>query len=314
MGAANKGRSSPLLPPAVDRALRWLVGPGKHVTILLILVAVLGGGWYLVWPHVGPWVLSQKDYQLSVGNIEITPPPDWIHGRDVRREAFLDSNLPEITPITEPGLVERIRSAFAAHPWVAKVVSVQKFHPARVKVVLVYRMPVCVVQVGDDLIPVDIEGTVLPEEDFSPVEKQRYPPTRGDRKRPSGAGGNAVGRSAGRRRSGDRSAPGADLATRGPGGDRPPGHTRRLAVTPEPGRFELRTRRGRWIVWGFPPSAENSREPKPAEKLARLEAHLQQQGTLDVGPEGARVLDLSHAVAGDVNASGPGLPPANPAP
>ena len=75
--------------------------------------------------------------------------------KDICREVFRDASLDRPLSILDDGLVEKIRSAFALNPWVAKVNSVRKYHPARVKVDLVYRRPVCVVEIGTERHPVD---------------------------------------------------------------------------------------------------------------------------------------------------------------
>ena len=80
------------------------------------------------------------------------------------RSGVLDDNLPE-----------RVAHAFSLHPWVAKVGLVRRLSPARLEVELVYRRPVCMVEVREGPLPVDGQGVLLPSDDFSPVEKEHYP-------------------------------------------------------------------------------------------------------------------------------------------
>ena len=73
------------------------------------------------------------------------------------------------------------------HPWVAKA-TVTKRAGARVNVDIVYRRPVCMVEVANgsavDLLPVDGEGVWLPGEDFSQKQKESYPCLAGIDRRP----------------------------------------------------------------------------------------------------------------------------------
>ena len=74
--------------------------------------------------------------------------------------------------------------AFKVHPWVAKAAVTKRAGP-RVNVDIVYRRPVCMVEVANagtlysgstvDLLPVDGEGVWLPGEDFSQKQKETYP-------------------------------------------------------------------------------------------------------------------------------------------
>lgn len=79
----------------------------------------------------------------------------------------------ETLSVLESGLVERVKSAMNAHPWVRRVTSVQKFHPARLDVVLEYRKPVMMVERRDPqtrqvvaVIPMDAEACVLAKADI----------------------------------------------------------------------------------------------------------------------------------------------------
>lgn len=75
--------------------------------------------------------------------------------------------------IVEPGLIENVKNALNAHPWVRRVIRVQKFHPARLDVVLEYRKPVLMVERRDlrtqqvtAVIPIDVDACVLAKADI----------------------------------------------------------------------------------------------------------------------------------------------------
>ena len=148
---------------------------------MILLIALGTAGGYAIWRHVRQSVLAAADYRLDLDDFEITPVPKWIHS-DVRLEAVQNASLDGGPSILEEDLVERIDKAFGAHPWVARVERVSKRHPARVKVDLVYRRPVCMVELPrlaelpeGGLYPVDAEGVLLPTKDFTPIEGQEYP-------------------------------------------------------------------------------------------------------------------------------------------
>ncbi len=166
------------MSPAKKRAspLAWLFGSGRPLLILALVVGIFGGGVYWGWLKTRTRILASPEYRLTAQQVEITPPPEWIHS-DVREEAFRDPALSSPLSIMDDDLVERVAKAFAGHPWVAKVLSVAKRYPASVKVELAYRKPVCMVVVPGGLVPVDEGGILLPrgEGDFSPLEATRYP-------------------------------------------------------------------------------------------------------------------------------------------
>jgi len=312
MAAGKKGSSGPastVIPPVVDKGFRWLIGPGRPAGLLVLIAGLLLGAWYFAWRSVGRWMLSQREYLLSVEKIEITPPPKWIQTSDVRAEAFLYACLEDSDrlSIMDDDLVERIGKAFSLHPWVAKVVSVRKFHPARVQVELVYRRPVCMVQVQDDppsaWVPVDPEGTILPGEDFTPQEKRPYPRLTGIETRPLAPPGV--------RWADPRVSGAAEIAAAlKPSWERM-GLDRIMALPtglPEhaggpSSRFVVATRGGTRIDWGRASNGQMLGEAPASEKVARLEQYFKDHGTLE-GPSGrAQRLDLTRTGPIEANRS-----------
>ena len=118
--------------------------------------------------------LRPRRLRLTANDIAITDRPWWIRS-DVRTEVLRDSGLAnQPLSILDDGLVERIKRAFSLHPWVAKVVRVTKSRPGRVEVEVVYRRPVAMVEApGEWLVPVDMEGVVLPQRRFHTTETRR---------------------------------------------------------------------------------------------------------------------------------------------
>ena len=184
-------------------------------------------------------------------------------------------------------MTERVARAFARHPWIAKVVQVRKKYPASVTVDLVYRRPVCMVEVPGGLVPVDVEGVLLPPQDFSPVEATHYPRLAGIGQKPTV-------------RPGERWADakvlgGAEIAAAVLADWEPLGLQRIEPAAADPGRpsaeplFVLVTRGGSRIVWGYAPAANVPGELSAGEKLARLKRYLADHDTLDApGGQAAR--------------------------
>jgi hypothetical protein len=300
----------------------WLLGPGRPLLVLLLVVGVFGGGVYLAWRKFKGRILDLPEYHIiSSQQIEITPPPDWIHS-DIREEAFRDPSLAGPLSIMDDTLAERIGKAFARHPWVARVVSVVKRPPALLKLELVYRKPVCVVRVPGGLLPVDIEGTLLPNDDFTPPEVARYPALEGVDYLPT--------QPAGSRWADARVIGGAEIAAAiGPawetlklrslvplaadpatdagsansiGGDANSvgGDSSRRSAEPFfvlMTRGSERNRAGRRVLWGYAPGANAIGELSAAEKLARLQRYAADNDGLDSRETDRQDLDIRKLTA-----------------
>ena len=157
-------------------------GPLWIAAAAIILFAV---GVCAAWQMFGRKILGSGEYLVGRDQVEVTPPPpDWIHG-DVPGEALRDAAIDGPLSVTDGNCLERVARAFARHPWVAKVVRVQKRYPASLTVDLVYRRPVCMVEAPGGPVPVDAEAVVLPRQDFSPVEATHYPHLAGIGQRPT---------------------------------------------------------------------------------------------------------------------------------
>ena len=290
---SDKKPAAPAKNPTheVLRAIGIPAGAGRWVVPGVIGLAILGGTGWGLWSFIEPHLTSGPHYTLNPQDISLTQLPAWIK-TDLRGEALRNAGLDGPLSILDPQLAERLYKAFEMHPWVAKVERVTKLSPNRVEVALVYRKPVCMVEVPGGLFPVDERGVLLPSSDFSPIEAQRYPRlsdiqtvTEGpvgtewrDPHVPGAARLAAVLLDAWTELQLDRIAPAAAAGSPSSLGE------------PE---FELFTKGGSRIVWGRAPGSTASNEPPPADKLARLRRYAKEQGSLD-GPKGPQQLDLRH--------------------
>lgn len=289
MAKSKTAPSLPLVPGWLQRLVGFAWGPGRTATMLVLLVAAFIAATCWAWTVAQERVQSAPRYKITQQQVKISPLPPWIHS-DLRAEVFRNASLDAPLSKLDDGLNDRLGRAFALHPWVAKVVQVTKWRPDLVEVQLVYRRPVCVVEVPGDLLPVDAEGVLLPGGDFSPNEKQaQYLRLGGIPTRPMGPAGQAWGDG--------RVTGGAEIAD-SLGSVWQQLKLFRIEPAPRPGAaageecpYVLFTNAGTQIVWGYAPSTRMANEMPAAEKVARLMQFAADHGGLE-GPTGPQALDV----------------------
>lgn len=299
MSAAKKQKSS--TASKLHRMFSWLIGPGRGALILVAVVGLFGGGWFFTQRWLWPKIADSPEYRLTVEQVEITPPPPWIH-TDIRGEVLRSPALDGPLSIMDDTLTKRIATAFAAHPWVAKVQKVSKSYSA-VKVELAYRKPVCMVAVPNNgllpagLLPVDADAVLLPTgenaENFTAQEALRFPCLQGVERWPTCAAGQrwtdarVIGAAEIAAAIGDLWEP-MRLHYIVPLRDDPtaPVGGGAAARTTEP-FFTITTygESGTRILWGYAPNAGVLGEPPAAKKVAFLKDYFAKYDTLD-GPQG----------------------------
>jgi hypothetical protein len=306
MSPAKKPESSPLVAPWLRHTLGWLLGAGRPVLILAALAGVLGGGAYIGYRKLKPKIVALPEYQIGIEQVEITPQPAWIHA-DVRGEVFSDARLDGMLSLMDDDLVDRIKNAFAQHPWVARVARVAKRYPSSVQVELVYRRPLCMVEVPGGVYAVDADGVLLPSKDFSGNEATRYPRlARVDREPivPAGRIWNDT-RVLGGAKIADALGPVWDsmrLAYILPLPDEPtvgggPGHRASEPVFMLLTRVDA-THAGTQIRWGYAPDAKIPGELSADEKVGRLKQYVSEHDSLDLPtgkPQQLDVRTMGHA-------------------
>ena len=285
-------------PPSVRSMTIRPVSAGqlllRRMLTLLVACGAVGAGGYAVWLNVREHVLDSDQYKISLDNVAITPLPEWIRS-DVKAEVIRDAEAGGELSVLDDELPERMHQAFEAHPWVAKVVRVAKAPPARLEVELIYRKPVCMVQVADGLFPIDIEGVLLPTADFSPHEAAHYPRLANaplSVEPPAGS----VWRE-------QRVFAAAKLAAV-LAGVWEELNLEQFEPLAEPGAsaldFELVTKKGTRVLWGTAPSDDEASQSLAQAKVARLKQYVAERGTLE-GPHGPQDLDLRHG--GEIRAT-----------
>jgi hypothetical protein len=277
--------------PAGNKAWRAYV---RRALLMVIATGAVGGGIYLAWQAVAHDVLRHDSFRLRLEQLTVTPQPKWIR-KDVRDEVFREGGFENDVWLHDPHLAEQISKTFALHPWVAKVDRVS-IRGTAVQVDLTYRRPVCMVEVPGGVFPVDVEGVLLPRDDFSPAEARTYPRLAGIATVPAGLVGmpwgdlHVVG--------------GAEIAAAlvDCWEELRLDHIEVMNTGSPEILFELvpraaSSRAKDRIIWGHAPGAREASEPELDKKVAILKEFLGKP-TLSGPAVRARELDLRHGGAG----------------
>ncbi len=249
--------------------------------ILLVLICCLGA-----WKLVANRVTSGDDYIAMPDDVVVTPLPQWIQ-TDVKRQVLQNASLDDGESILDGDLVRRFADAFPMHPWVESVKSVRKQYPATVIVDIIYRKPVAMVVVPDGLYAVDVNGVLLPSEDFTEDSAARYPRIDEMTVPPQGQVGDAWGD--GRVAAASRLAAALqehwsdwELSRIVPARNSPPAG--------EPS-FEIVTQSGGRINWGIAPSLESLRAAQPDHRIDQLTQYAAEHGSVNL--EATQQLNLN---------------------
>jgi hypothetical protein len=254
----------------------------------VLITAVFGGVWFWGWQEVRDDVLASDSYTLSPKDIVVANQAEWIRV-DIREEVFRDASLQQRLSIMDPTVNERVAAAFSLHPWVAKVRRVDKRHPAGVTVELEYHRPVCMVNTYGRLIPVDVNGIVLPMDDIARSVARRYPRLDGVNTTPNRPVGTQWG---------DLRVIGAAEIAGTLGNRWQTYHLEKIVPVVKQSDhgvadilYDLYTRSGSIVAWGHAPGMNAPAEPTAAEKIAYLDRIIERYGTLE-GKDEPQEIDL----------------------
>src|SRR4051812_14433288 len=157
-------------PPSVRKlALPRVVLAALAVSGVVVMLALLGTFAARSLPE---YLHHQPVYQFRFQDIVLDPPPPpWYRGGSAAFLARLrDANRQPAEQSVLDLDLERLGDVFRLDPWVAKVSRVERAHPNRVVVHLVYRQPVACVSLREDsrVIILDAEGVVLSQKEIDP--------------------------------------------------------------------------------------------------------------------------------------------------
>jgi len=261
-----------------------LLRPGVLVLVVLILVGTV------VVPKIIqrlPELGDRPEYQLSRDAVEVIPsPPEWVPEHWVSRVTSSETWPVEGTRVFEPDLVKRVAESFAAQPWVAEVVRVERRIPAGVVVRLVYRRPVAWIETTGESVAVDVTGVRLPREDLLGEDSVKLPVVRGVTSEPPASDALAwedLGVVAGAQLAAALEAHWElfDLEA--------------IVVKRDQDRvmLELLTRGGSRVVWGRPPGTRHPGELTVSQKIGRIVQFISRFESLDP-PEGPLEINIRH--------------------
>ncbi len=277
--------------PIVAAARNWFFRPTPLIiTAFLISVVVLVP--YL--PHLLPDLAGLEEYQFEMEQIEVNEPHGWVPTHLVD-DILIQSDLPQQVSLLQPGLCRDVAVVFSKNPWVRSVQSVRLTQKPAVRAHLEYRQPVALVETSEGMLPVDIEGVLLPASDFTVDDIDRLPHITNVPSAPEGSVGQPWG--------GILVASGAKIAAA-----LTPQHNMKKywnrfeltsvvvptvsdgVVTADELTFELATSGGSRVVWGKPPGADDL-EPTVEQKIGRMEQYLTRYGKFDE-PDGPYRIDI----------------------
>lgn len=116
-------------------------------------------------------IVSRHNSLQLFANIDCSFPP-VLSKDDFLSEVRYLGNLKEEYDLLEEGILAQIFNAFKVHPWVQKVVDVQREGPKKIKVILEFRTPALVVPITpikdqieatEKFRVVDVNGVILPK-------------------------------------------------------------------------------------------------------------------------------------------------------
>jgi hypothetical protein len=277
--------------------VRVLLGPQYRGLVLCVVIAAGAIGFSMyAWRRWGEPATQGSEYVVTPESILVTPQPSWIHG-NVKDEVIRTAAFSELG-LLDRELVERVAHAFALHPWVKRVVRVEKRHPAQVAVELEFRRPVIVVKLDapdeQGLLFLDEESVLLPSGDFAPSQARNYLRIGAAGETPTSVYGTAWGS--------ERIAGAARIAAAWGDQWQALGLYWIVGVRSSAGEltYELRTQDDKArVVWGPAIGRESASEAPAGQKIAALAQFVNDKGPLGKSGEEV-VIDLRELTASDL--------------
>ena len=254
--AARPRAAVPAAPPSwLQRFVRQLYQPGILFPVALALAGIVT--WPVLAGVAAPNLSHDPVYHLTAHRLQLPAAHPWLPD-DVAERVLDRAGAKPDQPLSllRDGLAERLAKSLELEPWVKSVTRVEQRRDGTIAVELAYRRPVLMVSTSKGMYAVDIDGVLLPPEDFTAEDIQKFPLARNVRSLPRvGCGGGLAGRSRfwGPHGSPPIWLPRAMRPTHGPSLDsRPfscPARRRRRVHRSHPA-YELLTSGGSRILWG----------------------------------------------------------------
>ena len=117
-----------------------------------IVLLGLASPFFLLWTQFKDQIAKQPEYAVTPQSIHVLDPPTWFSKRIIHEALNLLPQEYQNKPLAafDASLVDALRDAFKAHPMILDVKSIVCQYPAVVKVRLVFRDPVAVVDASPE--------------------------------------------------------------------------------------------------------------------------------------------------------------------
>jgi hypothetical protein len=125
---------------------------------LVILILILG---WLLFRALWQYASTLPQYQISPATAEVVKAPSWLR-EDFAKEVAYPGGWKHNFSLLESGISRKLAAIYARNPWVKKVKFVERDFSGKVRIGLVLRQPVGIVQKARVFYLVDIEGRRLP--------------------------------------------------------------------------------------------------------------------------------------------------------
>ena len=164
------------------RVLLWtlLGGRSSFLTVALLATGLAVAVGYRCWGELRPLIVTDSRYQVALTAIKITPPPVWIRTDEdlIKQQVAEAAGWQFPLSLLDEQLCTNVATAFRRHPWIRSVPLAVKEYPGKLRLEVVYRKPVGMVEVigadGRGWQPIDAEGYCLHTADFTNEDRFQY--------------------------------------------------------------------------------------------------------------------------------------------
>jgi hypothetical protein len=172
--ASAELKSQPEQPIFWNQVVSWLRSIPRSAILSMVGPSLLCLFGYFGWLYYGAHNLDMAYYGLKKENIYLTNQPQWLKKTNVLDDVFIGGSLSRLS-LMDVKTTEILVRVFGAHHAIRKTHRVEKL-AGGVAISVEYRMPVAMVHIPDEdgYLPVDQEGVLLDEVNFSPSDIPQF--------------------------------------------------------------------------------------------------------------------------------------------
>ncbi|TWT58631.1 Cell division protein FtsQ [Thalassoglobus neptunius] len=283
--------AAPPKPSFIGIVLRKFVF--RPVTLLVVAIGLVSAVLAPRVPAMLPDLSQLEEYQFPLDEMRVNAPNEWVPPTLID-DVLAQSSLTENVSLLDSNLCREVSEALAGHPWIRKAQLVRLTNEPAIQALIDYREPVAFVRTPTDIYAIDVEGVILPREDFTEDDYARFPWILNAVDPESAEAGDVWPGSAM-----VAAATIAEILT--------PKHNMEVYwnhfqlrgiilppnsrdLQPDEMIFELLTVGGSRVVWGKPIGFDDL-EPTAEQKLGRMEQYIERFGDFD-SPNGPYRIDI----------------------